>query len=38
MTNIDACKGITQIDKLKDSGITQMTNIIIEELPRKTKR
>ena len=27
MTNIDACKGITQIDKHKDRRITQMKNI-----------
>ena len=45
MTNIDACKGITQMDKHKNRGITQMdkhrdkritqmTNIKIEELPK----
>jgi hypothetical protein len=44
MTNIDACKGITQMDKHKDRGITQMDKhkdrgitqmyIVVKELPR----
>ena len=33
MTNIDACKRITQMDKHKDKGITHM-NILEKELPR----
>jgi hypothetical protein len=36
MTTIDACKGITQMNKHKDRRITQMTKIKIEELPRWT--
>ena len=44
MTNIDACKGITEMDKHKDRGITQMDKhkdrgitqmyIVVKELPR----